>query len=121
MTTTKAVNVATTARTKLERAVARWLNRTAREYESGVEGVARDLFTGGCASGFVTHLIYTRDSERFALRHMVDILDLMQEDTGETGERPQPRDGADVDLNWLAWYGFESAARRVLDQAGVEY
>jgi len=105
--------------TQLDAAVREWVNRQAGV--TGVAGVARDLFTGGCASGYVGELIYTRDSERFALRHMVDILAMWQEDADEFGARPMPSKGTDLDLNWLAWYGFEAAARRLFSRAGVEH
>jgi len=105
------------AETAIERNALAWLNRQGEGYEDGWRGAAKDLFYGGCSSGMVSHLIYTTDCEAFAKRHISDILEMWQDDTDNIGERPMPANGSDLDLNWLAWYGFETAARNVVSRA----
>ena len=65
----------------------------------------------------VSHLVYTTDCESFAKRHIGDILTMWQDDADNFGERPMPEKGQGLDLNWLAWYGFEQAARNVVARA----
>ena len=50
---------------KLQKHVRCFLNRTAKEYSTGVEGVLHDLSTGGCSAGFVSHLVYAREIDAF--------------------------------------------------------
>ena len=49
---------------RLESHVAKWLMEQAEDYND-MEGVFRDLFHGGCQSGYVTHLIYSGDCHAF--------------------------------------------------------
>jgi hypothetical protein len=116
---TKTIDIAT-AETNLERAVIRMINDMAEDHSEGVAGAGRDLLAGGCAGWVAAGLYLTGVSERFAARHIKDILALWEDDTRDLGERPGPR-GAALDLSWLAHYGFQAAARRVLDRAGIEY
>jgi hypothetical protein len=109
----------TLARNSLERDAARWLNKRAPDYRDGVAGVARDLFKGGCSGGMVNHLIHYRDTERYAKRHLLPILDALEEYREEMGERVAPPNG-EWTANDLAWVGFELAARRVCSAANIE-
>lgn len=107
------------AETELEWDVIRMINDMAKNHSEGVAGAGRDLLVGGCAGWVAAGLHFTRDSERFGVRHIEDILALWEDDTRELGERPGPR-GAALDLSWLANYGFQAATRRVLARVGVE-
>ena len=104
----------------LEEAARRWLNYKGRGYDYGAAGAYRDLTYGGCSSGIVSDLIYTSDCERFAKRHIADILAQWQSDTDDLGERPMPAKGKELNLGWLARYGFERAAQSVASRAGIE-
>jgi hypothetical protein len=106
------------AETALERAALRWINRKADGYADGWKGAYADLCRGGCSSGIVSELIYNVDCERFARRHLVDILAIMEDVADNTGEAPTPnrRDGMTFDATWLAWYGFEHAAGNVAER-----
>ena len=107
------------AHTTLEKAVLRWINRRASDYDNGWKGATKDLFHGGCSSGIVSELIYNKDCDRFARRHLSDILALMEEYCDNMGEAPTPnrRDGMQFDTTWLAWSGFEMAAHNVVNRA----
>jgi hypothetical protein len=61
------------AETKLERAVLRILNAHAGGYDDGVSGFLKDLAYGGCASGLVGELVYTRDAAAFYRRHREEV------------------------------------------------
>ena len=106
------------AETALERFALRWINRKAEGYDDGWKGAAADLFHGGCSSGIVSELIYNTDCEKFARKHLVDILEVMSDYADNVGEYPTPdrRSGLQFDTTWLAWTGFEMAARRVVDR-----
>jgi hypothetical protein len=117
--------------TKLERHVARWLRAQARDsYDGEIRGVARDVMHGGCASGTVGHLIYTRDCVSFYRAHRADIEALvagMCDDMGTDGpaglfgdkwEKSDPFARDDANRNLLAWFGFEEACRALVSRAG---
>lgn len=118
--------------TALERNVTRWANARATDYETGLTGVFNDLFYGGCQSGMVGHLIYYKDTLAFYRKHRAEIEGILTETMQETGlfapvqifgnkwdERdPFARDTKNRNL--LAWFGFEEAARRLADRAGIE-
>lgn len=115
------------ATTKLERAALQWLNDKGTDYDDGAAGAAHDLFYGGCSSGIVSHLVYTVDCEKFARQHIEDIFNLAQDQAEEFGNKNAFEllagcNGADngSSLNFLAWYGFEEAARNVCNRAGIE-
>ena len=110
------------AHSDLEKAALAWLNRRAADYDDGWKGAARDLFHSGCSSGVVSELIYNNDCDKFTRKHLVDILQLWEELWEEMGELPLPRkkDGMNLDTTWLAWMGFEEAARRVTSRAGYD-
>lgn len=117
------------AGTRLERNALRWLN-AAEGYTTGATGRFRDLQYGGCQSGIVNHLIYSRDCRTFLKRHRAEINKLLGEaidELGATGpaeilkdwDRSDPL-GEDVNADRLAWFGFEAAAQSVAQKAGIE-
>lgn len=110
------------AKTPLERHVAAWVIRQAEDYkDTGCAGVFKDLFYGGCSSGIVGHLVYSRDCLSFARRYLAEILSIMAEDSEEFGESPAPRkDSPGWSPDWLAWYGFERTAQRLADRVGYD-
>jgi hypothetical protein len=118
--------------TPLERHVRAWVNSRSAEYDSGAEGVLKDLFYGGCQSGMVGHLIYYHDTVKFYKRHAREIDAMLQELMADTGlNSPQALFGdkwdADdpfardhVNQNLLAWFGFEETARKLADRAELD-
>ena len=121
----------TGATTRLERNVQAWVNGRAADYDNGAGGVMKDLFYGGCASGMVNHLIYTRDCVRFFQTHRRDISALLAEMIESTGEgvdslfgdkweKEDPLAQEDPNRNLLAWFGFEEAARQLAERNGIE-
>lgn len=115
----------------LLRHVARWVRDRAVDYGGDLRGPLRDLFYGGCESGMVSHLVYYKDTVPFAKRFFDQIIDLAVDEAGQQGEGHnalvylgQSRaandiGGGDQFYNFLAWWGFETAARRLADLAGV--
>lgn len=119
----------------LERNVARWANAQAANYdmsENPLESVFSDLFQGGCQSGMVGHLIYYKDTLAFYRKHRAEIdallSDVMQDlgvDSpaglfGDKWDKSDPFARDTQNRNLLAWFGFEEAARRLCDRAGIE-
>lgn len=121
----------TGAKTRLERNVQKWVNEQAAEYDSGAEGVLKDLFYGGCASGMVGHLIYYADTLKFFATHRREISALLSELVANTGDSPEKLFGDKWDKldplaqetqnrNLLAWFGFEETARHLADRNEIE-
>lgn len=120
------------ATTRLERAALAWMNERGEDYEAGAAGAWKDLAYGGCSSGMVSHLIYTRDCVAFYRRHRKDIAALLATMLDEHGidgprglfgdkwEANDPLANDDPNRNLLAWFGFEEAARTVANRAGFE-
>ena len=117
--------------TRLERHVKAWINEHASNYDSGASGVLKDLFYGGCASGFVGELVYYADTVKFFAKYRRDISALLKEAIENCGEGPEgvfgdkwekddPLAQEDFNRNLLAWFGFEEAARRLADRQGLE-
>lgn len=119
------------AQTKLEKAVAKWIAHKMDDYpDTGAEGVLKDLFYGGCSSGIVGGLVYYADTERFYRKHAGDIWGLAIAQADEQGLKSpfallatcnhgEPEDYAQV-ANFLAWYGFEEAARVLASRLGID-
>lgn len=124
------------AETRLERHVQKWINDKAQDYDSGAEGVLKDLFYGGCSSGMVNHLIYTRDCVKFYQTHRREISALLKETMDSIGEHDlskifsntksmtwdaeDPLAQEDGNRNILAWFGFEETARKLADRNEIE-
>ena len=118
------------AETRLERNALRWLN-DADDYDDGASGRYRDLMHGGCQAGTVGHLIYSKDCRSFLKYHRAEINALLAEMISEMGahgpvdlfgdkwDESDPL-GYDTNCDLLAWFGFEEAARRVANRAGME-
>jgi hypothetical protein len=89
-----------------------------KEYQ---ENYIRDVLQHGCQSGIVGGLIYHRDTEKFALKHFNEIIDLYQcyaEDFGKDGIiNPMLENNP---LNWLAWFGYEETMREIANELDIE-
>ena len=113
----------------LEKNALAWLNDAAG-YEDGATGRYRDLARGGCISGIVGHLIYSRDCKTFLNLHRKEINDWLGEMLLDLGVK-SPAEvlcdwdetdplGENLNVDKLAWFGFETAARAVAQKAGIE-
>lgn len=103
----------------VERWVARWANSYGQGYETGAEGALRDLLYGGCSSGMVGDLIYTRDIEAFYRRHFRDceaVIEELESNTGEALVKPDHLDS----VTFRCWVAVEESARKLADELGVE-
>lgn len=132
MTETKVSKAAVrrAAETGLQKAAAAWIVRRMDDYESGAEGVLKDLFYGGCVSGMVGELVYYADTAKFYEKHKEDIWALAIEQAEEFGNSnafdflkglnlPAPGDYMQV-ANNLAWFGFEEAARQIANKLELD-
>lgn len=124
----KNINV---AKTPLETFVQEWINNTAEEYtDTGVNGVLEDLFIGGCASGYVSILIYYKDTVKFYQKYDNEIWDILHEQSIEQGQSPLEfianlngsKDVGNMEQfqNLLAWFAFEETARILAERSGIE-
>lgn len=119
-------------RTPMEKNVTRWANAHAADYNNGIEGVFKDLFYGGCQSGMVSHLIYYKDTLAFYRKHSQEIESMLAEMMnemdaespaglfGDKWDKSDPFAHETSNRNLLAWFGFEEAARRLCDRAGID-
>jgi hypothetical protein len=121
----------TGASTRLERHVQRWINDRANDYESGVEGVLKDLMYGGCQSGMVGHLVYYTDTLKFFATHRREISAMLTEAMqnyggnvksvfGEKWDDSDPLAQETQNRNLLAWFGFEETARNLASRNDIE-
>lgn len=120
------------AESRLERHVQKWINDNARDYDHGAEGVLKDLFRGGCESGYVGHLIYYTDTVKFFQTHRREISELLKETMesigcdgpkglfGDKWDETDPLGQEDLNRNLLAWFGFEETARKLADRNSIE-
>lgn len=120
------------AENALEKAVIKWLNKQASDYDNGVEGAYNDLQKGGCSSGMVSDLIYYHDTIKFYNKYKGLISSLLSEmlsDCGFSspselfGDKWEPADPLANDTqnqNLLAWFGFEETANRLANRLGFE-
>lgn len=117
--------------TRLEKAVAKWINEQAADYDESVEGPLKDLAQGGCQSGLVSHLIYYTDTVEFYKKHAKEIDAMLARTCDDTGCTPSKLFGDKWDSddpmardthnqNLLAWFGFEETARSIADTNGIE-
>ena len=89
--------------------VGRWLlHHASRDYP--LTAVFHDLFTFGCRSGLVSHLIYYSDTRHFYLTYLDEIHDLIDEWEAQLGE-PVKVQGHRT--NEYAWFGFEAMAAKL--------
>ena len=122
-----------TPTTALERHVTRWVRERMRDYpDDGPEGLLKDLAYGGCASGMVGHLVYTRDCVRFYARHRKEIAGLLKESMSDMGadgpaglfgdkwDAEDPLASDDANQTLLAHFAFEETARKLAAEAGIE-
>lgn len=114
--------------TGLEQAVAQWLRKRGQDYADGAAGAYRDLEYGGCQSGVVGHLVYYHDTVAFYERHKTEINVMLYEMLFSTGlsvselfgdkwDAADPLALETPNQNLLAWFGFEEAARRLMEDA----
>lgn len=102
----------------LDRVVVRWMNEHAEGYDDGAKGAYDDLAYGGCSSGMVGELIYTRDVHRFFKRYAAEIMATLDEYKDELGEEYTPRESTGDRMTDQAWFAFEWRARRIADRMG---
>lgn len=122
----------TGAKTSLERAVQRWANEQARDYDNGATGPLTDLMKGGCQSGMVSELISYSDTVKFYKRHrdeIAAILSISIEEMGVSGvvdlfgdkwDKTDPLSLEHSNQNLLAWYGFEETARTLAQRNEID-
>lgn len=114
--------------TKLDRYVARWLRKKAKERDGDLQGVIRDLMHGGCSSGYVSELIFTSDCVEFYNKYREEIGRLYYDVCSDCGEPIKLNGWNDEDpfaIDYqnqiaLAWFGFEETAYRICTAVGIE-
>ena len=128
----KTTNKITGAQTRLERHVQNWINQQAKNYDpQDAKDVLEDLFYGGCQSGYVSHLIYYKDTLKFFATHRREISQLLKDALENVGGSPKDLFGEKWDdsdplaqetqnRNLLAWFGFEETARILADRNEIE-
>ena len=79
-------------------------NELILSYMSGVQKY-------GCVSGMIPELMYYSDTEKFFIKYMDDIFDLLNELKEECGEI-----NMELNSNNLAWFGFEQTIDNLMYQ-----
>ena len=106
---------------RLETHVSSWIIEQAENYQDA-EGVLRDLFHGGCESGYVTHLIYTDDCHAFVHEYFAEIemiLETLAEDYGAATLGDILLKDRSFHWDRLAWLAFEETARQVALRSNI--
>ena len=85
------------------------------EYEDPTD-YFRDIIEHGCVNGIVPELIYTYQAAAFVKKHLEDIFDLYNELKEELGSLDM-----ELDVNNLAWLGFEETIRQIASDIEIEY
>ena len=75
-----------------------------------------DIIEHGCINGIVPELIYTYQAAAFVRKHLEDIFDLYNELKEELGSLDM-----ELDVNNLAWLGFEETIRQIARDLEIEY
>lgn len=102
--------------TPLEKHTRCWINRSVKDGYSNWKGVVKDFFYGGCESGYVTHLIYNYDCQKFAQKYLDDICELIED--YEENYQTLPFGEQEFNLVNLAWKGFELAVTKLAVENG---
>jgi len=118
--------------TRLEKYVRSWLNNQAKDIgEGGIEGVLKDLMRGGCASGYVSELIWTGNCIGFYNKFQKEIGKLLANTCRDSGlsieelfgnkwDTEDPLATESENQNLLAWFGFEETAHQLAIQNDIE-
>ena len=72
--------------------------------DESVKEYLEEVLEHGCQSGFVTHLIYYKDTRAFFMRHFDEIFEIINDNDIEVQE---------LNANELAWIGFEYMAQEL--------
>lgn len=84
-----------------------------------------DVLRYGCQSGVVGFLIWYTDTARFYHRYKTEIDNLLYNIMNETGiyslsdlfgdkwDKEDPLGNSDINMNLLAWFGFEETLRNI--------
>ena len=107
----------------LEQFVAQEIADNSDDYDGNekqrIAAYINDLMKGGCASGFVSCLIYHSDTRAFYDRFYNEIEDLRRTYEWEIGE--PIRIPEDTDLkNFMAWFAFEETARAIANKLELD-
>ena len=95
-----------------------------------IDGYFKDLFHGGCQSGFVGSLIYCSDTVKYFDKYKDEIEELITtsaEDQGVTYmelisslNNAKYIDSEEQRKNLLAWFAFEETAHNLANELGLE-
>ena len=91
--------------------------KEALEYDGDITLFFDQLFRHGCVSGFISSLIYYRDTHAFYDKHYDEIEDLRVDFEDMIGSPITIKH----DLkNFYAWFAFEQTAYRMAQGLGIE-
>lgn len=82
------------------------------ESEEYLKSYMEDVLCYGCINGVVSELIYYNDTKSFLIKHMDEILDLLDAYLQQNGVSPIEI----IDTNRLAWFGYEWAIQEIRDK-----
>ena len=101
------------------------------EYKTNdeIKGFFDDLFKGGCQSGFISDLIYYKDTNKFFDDHEDEIETLISQNMKDCGIETRPlfinslngsAESITQEKNLLSWFAFEETARSLANELGIE-
>ena len=105
---------------ELKKAVLESLIDKAKECESDKEIItmAYSIMCNGCASGIVSDMIYTYDTENFFDTHSEEIFDLLNE---SIAEGLTDANTIEFSKNNLAWWAYEVITSHILYELETAY
>lgn len=96
-----------------------WLNNV-DEYENGEEWI-KDLMNGGCSSGFIGKLIYTKDAQKYYDKHYDAVEDIISDLEESIGQSIDASNKSKIDhKTFRAWVAFEEMARNISQEIDIE-
>lgn len=79
------------------------------ENEEYLKSYIEDVLCYGCINGIVSELIYYNDTKKFFIKHIDEILGLLDTYLQQNGVSPVEM----IDVNRLAWFGYEYAIQEI--------
>tara|TARA_Y100000034_G_C6845157_1_gene382780 strand:+ start:65 stop:502 length:438 start_codon:yes stop_codon:yes gene_type:complete len=113
----------------LKNFVINYIIETEYKTDEEIKGFFDDLFKGGCQNGFISDLIYYKDTNKFFDDYEDEIETLISQNMEDFGIKTRPlfinslngsAENITQEKNLLSWFAFEETARSLAYELGIE-